>query len=189
MNFSTTRIGKLDAARRQLRTAITLWFNGDDPVSVYTLAFAAYEIFHMVSVKRDPHRRELFFDTSIIKDEYRREWNAHVRREANFFKHGDRDPEAMIDFNPELSQWFIFFSILGRDLCGESASDEESAFLWWINVHRPDLLVEKKRNLLADCVQIETLDHLRALSKSEFFEAFCNAKRSIAARGHSFPSA
>ncbi len=130
MNISTIRISKLDAARRQLRTAITLWFNNGDPVSVYALAFAAYEIFHMVSVKRDPHRRELFFDTSIIKDEYRREWRGHIRREANFFKHGDRDPEAVIDFNPEMSQWFIFFSILGRESCGESASLENRLFIF-----------------------------------------------------------
>jgi hypothetical protein len=37
-------VTKLDAARRQLRTAIHLWFNDGDPVSIHALAFAAYEL-------------------------------------------------------------------------------------------------------------------------------------------------
>ncbi|MGI8569030.1 MAG: hypothetical protein ACR2KT_08130 [Methylocella sp.] len=72
------RIGKLDAARRQLRTAITLWFNDGDPVSVHTLAYAAYEVIHAISEKRDPTRRDLLFDSRLIKDEFRGEWNATV---------------------------------------------------------------------------------------------------------------
>ena len=35
-------ITKLDAARRQLETAITLWFHDADPVSVHTLVMAAH---------------------------------------------------------------------------------------------------------------------------------------------------
>ena len=31
------RIGKLDAARRQLQAAITLWFNDGDPVAIHYL--------------------------------------------------------------------------------------------------------------------------------------------------------
>jgi hypothetical protein len=64
------RIGKLDAARRQLETAIILWFTDGDPVAIHTLAFAAYEIIHVVSKKRDPNRRDLLFDPLVIKDEY-----------------------------------------------------------------------------------------------------------------------
>jgi len=47
-------ISKLDAARRQLATAITLWFEDRDPVSIHTLVFAAYEIIHAVSKQRNP---------------------------------------------------------------------------------------------------------------------------------------
>jgi len=113
---TTITIGKLEAAQRQLRTAITLWFDDGDAVSVHTLAFAAYEIFHAVSEHRDPYRRDLLFDTLLIKDEFRRDWNKLVRREANFFKHGDRDAEAVIDFDPDLSEWFILYAIVARQL-------------------------------------------------------------------------
>jgi hypothetical protein len=63
------KIGKLDAARRQLKTAIALWFTGGDPVAVHALAFAAYEIIHTISKKRDPKRGELLFDATLIKRE------------------------------------------------------------------------------------------------------------------------
>jgi hypothetical protein len=46
------RLTKLDVARRQLQTAITLWFTDGDPVSIHTLAFAAYEIIHVISKKQ-----------------------------------------------------------------------------------------------------------------------------------------
>jgi hypothetical protein len=172
---STVRVSKLNAAQRQLRTAIALWFEDADPVSVHTLAFAAYEIFHCVSQHRDPYRRDLIFDTLHIKDEYRKEWLALVKKEANFFKHGDRDPEAIIDFDPELTERFILFSILGRQLCGEGISEEESAFLWWLMFNRPQLLTEQARKSLSDRLPTEHIERIRRLPKNKLREAFLKA--------------
>src|SRR3954447_21828987 len=92
------KLTKVEAARRQLRTAIELWFAEGDPVSIHTLAFAAYEIFHFISKKRNPSRRDLVFDSRIVKDKYRKQWNDIIKREANFFKHADRDADGTIDF-------------------------------------------------------------------------------------------
>ena len=66
--YETIRISKLEAARRQLRTAITLWFTGGDPVAIHSLAFAAYEILHAISEKRDPNRIDLIFDSVWIDE-------------------------------------------------------------------------------------------------------------------------
>jgi hypothetical protein len=60
------RLGKVDVARRQPQTAITLWFTEGDPVSVHTLVFAAYEVFHFVSKSRNPNRRDLLFHTGSM---------------------------------------------------------------------------------------------------------------------------
>jgi hypothetical protein len=180
---STIRIGKLDAARRQLRTAITLWFNGGDPVSVHTLAYAAYEIIHTISKKRDPNRRDLLFDSLLIKDEYRTEYNALVRRHANFFKHADKEGDAIIEFNPELSELFILFAILGRELCGESPTEEESIFLWWFQINNPRLLTEQGQKTVADLLPINNLESLKILTKHEFFQVWREASRSNERRG------
>jgi hypothetical protein len=178
MSKHTIRIGKLEAARRQLRTAIKLWFTDGDPVVVHTLAFAAYEILHHLSEKRDPTRRDLLFDTATIKDEYRKEWNQFIRKEANFFKHADRDGDSVIDFNPRITEYFILFAIAGRQICGESGTDEESVFCWWIRINRPDILSDQGSQLLAKNLPVNGLKYIRETPKHEFFELSLKALRS-----------
>jgi|SRR5271166_6982401 len=85
------KVGKLDAAQRQLQTAISLWFTGGDPVSIHSLAFAAYEVIHTISKRLNPYRRDLLFDSLLIKDEYRSEFNITLKKHASFFKHANRD--------------------------------------------------------------------------------------------------
>jgi hypothetical protein len=108
-NQPSVTISKVDAAHRQLRTAITLWFTESDPVSTHALVFAAYEVLHTVSKKRTPSRRDLLFDSDRIKDEYRSDFNKLIKKHAYFFKHADREPEGIIEFNPNVNEMFIFF--------------------------------------------------------------------------------
>jgi hypothetical protein len=84
-------ITKLAAARSQLKTAITLWFSDADPISIHTLAYAAYEVIHVVSKKLNPDRLDLIFDSRFIKDEYRGQVNVGFKKHANFFKHANRE--------------------------------------------------------------------------------------------------
>ena len=48
----TIIVAKLDAAKRQLETAIRLYFSNGDPISIHTLAGAAYNIVWDVNKKR-----------------------------------------------------------------------------------------------------------------------------------------
>lgn len=173
---SVITISKLDAASRQLQTAISLWFTSDDPVSVHALAFAAYEVLHTISKKRNSYRRDLLFNSDLIKDEYRADFNKAVKKHAYFFKHADRDPEGVIDFNPKINEWLIIFGITARLLCGEIRSPEVSAFLWWISIQRPELLTESGHKMVRDHLPIDTLKSLRRRSKTDFFEGFRDAK-------------
>ena len=112
-------VGKFDAGRRQLSTAIDLWFHGKDPVAIHTLAHAAYEIIHFISKVRNPGRRDLLLDTVLIKDEYRIQYVKKIKEPGNFFKHAKEDGEKTIEFKPALSEGFILFSIAGVELAGE----------------------------------------------------------------------
>jgi hypothetical protein len=170
------RISKLNAAQRQLRTAITLWFNNGEPVAIHTLACAAYEILHSISKRRDPTRPSLLFDSDRIKDEYRREWVDRMKKEYNFFKHADRDGDTVIEFNPELSEWFILYAFLARELCGEPASDEEVAFVRWMQVQHPNLLTEAGKQSIASMVSEVDLHWLRGRPKNDFFKAYLVAR-------------
>jgi hypothetical protein len=169
MASNLMRLSKLDAAQRQLQTAITLWFTDSDPVSIHALAFAAYEVVHVVSKKRNPYRRDLLFDSDLIKDEYRSEFNKRVKRHAYFFKHADREPEGIIDFDPAINEWFILYGIVGRRLCGGPPAQEESAFLWWMQLHHPDILTEEGHKALAHRFSTDSLQSIRLLSKADFF--------------------
>jgi hypothetical protein len=171
------KLGKVEAAQRQLRTAITLWFTDGDPVSIHALAFAAYEVLHAVSKKRNPYRRDLLFDSDLIKDEYRSQWAIRLKKEAYFFKHGDRDPDDEIEFNPEVSWGFILYATLARELCKAPPSDEETAFLWWLQIHEPELLTEEGRKFLADKVPVDALNQARSIPKHQFLEIWNEARR------------
>jgi hypothetical protein len=176
MEASIMRVGKLDAARRQLRTAITLWFNGGDPVSVHTLVFAAYDVLHHLAGKRNPQRAALLFDWEGVKTERLTEWNRHIRKHANFFKHSNRDGDTVVEFNPAVNEGFILFAIRAKNLCGETQDDEESAFLWWQQITKPERLTEKGRKKVAESVPIESIEECRRMPKSEFFERFLDAR-------------
>lgn len=171
------KVTKMDAARRQLATAITLWFTGGDTVSTYTLSHAAYEVIHNFTSE---HRtRDLLFDSPLIRDEYRKNFNDLLRKPANFFKHARRgkSENPTVEFYPETSDLFILFSILGLSLIDEGLSSEELAFLWWIIFHKPGWLTEKGQKMLSNCFPGENLDEIRRLNKSEFFNVFMDAHR------------
>jgi hypothetical protein len=180
--MTVLNVTKLDAAQRQLRTAITLWFTGGDPVSTHALAFAAYEVVHTVSKKRNKYRPDLLFDTDYIKDEYRGDWNKLLKKPAWFFKHADRDPEGEIEFNTEATWGFLLYAILGRELCGSPSSEEESAFLWWLHLHHTEILSEDGRKFLTDRMPIEMIENLKSMPKAAFFQSYKEA-REIARRG------
>jgi hypothetical protein len=106
----TVRISKMDAARRQLQTALRLWFTGGDAVSIHALAYAAYEIGHSLSKRRDPTRRDLIFDSDLIKEKHRRDWNDAIKAHANFFKHANRhgDKFSSTPNDPNSSSYSLF---------------------------------------------------------------------------------
>jgi hypothetical protein len=169
---ASIKIGKLDAARRQIQTAIQLWFNGGDPVSIHTLAFAAYEIVHAISKRRDPARMELLFDAPFIKPEHRREYAVAMKKHASFFKHADTDGEAVIEFHPEFSESFILFTVVGLELCGERKSAEETTYLLWFHIHSPEMLSQEGEKFIADTFPPHILKYLKGLPKAQFWKEF-----------------
>ena len=176
-------ITKLEAAQRQLHTAITLWFTGGDPVSIHTLAYAAYEVIHAVSKQLNPNRRDLLFDSFVVKDEYRAEFNILLKKHANFFKHANKQREDMIEFAPVLTDLFIIFGIVGLGTCSILPSDETAAFLGWLQIHQHDFLTDKGREALRHSVSLEDLEHIRLVPKDQFFEVMRSAREALRREG------
>jgi hypothetical protein len=65
------RLTKLDAARHQLKTAIRLFFEERDPVSIHALASAAQEVLRDLLRARGIPSPSIK-DSDLIKPEYRK---------------------------------------------------------------------------------------------------------------------
>lgn len=96
--MTVLKITKMEAARRQLHTAVELWLAGGDPVSIQTLAAAARTLIDDVAKHRKVKRfdqGELAQLLSVTPEQ------AHglFTHAANYFKHADKDPESEAHFN------------------------------------------------------------------------------------------
>jgi hypothetical protein len=103
MSEADQRISKLDAARRQLDTAIKLFFDNEDGLSVHTLAYASFKVlFDIYPVHQDDDFAAKI-DELISQIGWKR-----FNQTANFLKHADRDPhESLKDRNAESAQGVI----------------------------------------------------------------------------------
>ena len=164
----TIRVSKLDAARRQLDTAIELWFADGDEVSIHTLVAAAHQVIHDINRKKGG--KELLFDSAKIKDEHRSEFVSLIKRDMNFFKHADQDAEQIIEFVPLTSILFMMFSIVGLEHLGERLNDTENDLILWLTFHHPNWMTESYRKFVAERIPVDQLDEIRSLSKSDFHQ-------------------
>lgn len=116
-------ITKLDAARRQLRTAIELWFADGDPVSIHTLLSAAYQIVH--DLNRKNKGPALLYDATFIRKERRSAFVYAIKSASYFMKHADRGKMGKaktFEFDPELNDNLIVCTIVGLQSLGEKLS-------------------------------------------------------------------
>lgn len=99
-------ISKIDAAKRQLETAITLYFRSGDPVSIHTLTAAGYDILHGLSKTRGI--KPFVKNTDMIRDEKKKKYLDMVNEAQNFFKHADRDTDKLYEFRPATTEFLIW---------------------------------------------------------------------------------
>lgn len=131
-------VTKLDAARRQLETAVWLLFEGGDAVSIHTLAHAAFGIMKGVAEHRS--KRKVLDAANEIAEGNSNFLNG-FNRAGNFFKHGDRDPDGFLSGMPEEeNEALISIAIeIYRDLGCLATPEIESFYLWWRCIHFQDI--------------------------------------------------
>lgn len=102
-------VSKLDAAKRQIETALRLYFSSGDPVSIHTLIAAAYNVIRDINRKRGGDKlyaKEGLLDY-VRKGQEKKVWRL-INKAENFFKHADHDHNDTIDFDPVQSELFFF---------------------------------------------------------------------------------
>jgi len=175
MSLEIVPVKKIEAAKRQLQTAITLWFADADQISVHTLACAAYQIIHDINAKKDGSK--LLLDSNVINKEFHKEYLNEMRKAMRFFKHADKDPDldGTIEFSPAITDLFILFSIKGLDHLNVSQSEITVAFLLFYAIKNPHLVARE----FSDRFKIEYLASLPVVSKREFWDQFIQVHRSL----------
>lgn len=120
-------IGKIDAAGRQLDTAIDLYFANGDSLAVHTLAYASFKVLFDLY----PHRNGDGFAKQIDDMIAAEGWRA-MSGPANFMKHADRDPDAVLDaHHPDQAMTIIgLATLLYRRIAGDF-TPKMRAFDFW----------------------------------------------------------
>ncbi len=112
-------IGKLEAARRHLETAILMFFERKDPVVIYSVSWSAYQILSDICKEKKIHRQ--MEDNPIIKEfGVSKEFMSAFRAPRNFFHHADKDPEETIKFFPDMA---FLMPLLATELYGKLISN------------------------------------------------------------------
>jgi hypothetical protein len=158
-------ITKLDAARRQLETAITLWFHDLDPVSVHTLTMAAHNILRALNQKRGG--QPMLGDPSpFIRPGFEKEVADMFVRASNFFKHGAKDPLATHYFAPQTNQCMILDACQVFETQAHEKRPLMITFTLYLAIHEPRIFHKE----YIDSIQGQPyFEEAKRLSKRAFF--------------------
>lgn len=121
---------KLDAAERQTKAAIRLFFQRHDPIAIYTIASAAVQIASDLllaagagGLSRNPH---------LIQDGRFKEWINAIKRPENFLKHADREPDAILTFKAEIVPLTLLEASILVETLAQRALVETRLFTIWM---------------------------------------------------------
>ena len=165
------KLSKIDAARRQIESAIWLWFVDADIVSVHTLAAAAHRLLLDLAKRRGVAPLPL---TTGYFAKHREKESKHSLRDAEaFFK--DAKSAETYAFDEVLVELHLFDAVMAyANLFGrDSGSALMSTFVVRFGVQRPDLFAPDVFPLLEKKIDNTfNIERLQKLSKIEFLQEF-----------------
>ena len=174
IKYPEVKISKVDAAKRQLETAIRLYFHNADPVSIHTLAFAAHTILSDLNKKKKGF--PMLLDGVLVPEKFRKKFKRIINTAKNHFKHANKDPNATVDFRPHTNE-FVLLDACEKylDLTGENVP-QFAIFKSWFLLKNPDLPGLRK----------ETVDAMKkvnvsypAKNKLEFYQDMLSVSQTL----------
>ena len=111
--MNTRAISKIEAARAQLDAAIELHFTSENFMAVHMLTAAAYNLLRDLA-KHDGNDRPFLKSEWVngLNEKEKRAALAFLNAPENFFKHANRDPNALLtEFNLELTEILLLDAI------------------------------------------------------------------------------
>jgi hypothetical protein len=131
---------KLQAAERQLRVAIRLFFERRDLVAIHTLAAAAQEVLRDLGCPRGI--KSIFKGSDLIRPEYKDELAHRFNEAQNFFKHADRDPDKELKFYYKTTKFYLLdAALLYNELTGRTLPEIAVLSAWFVTKF-PDIVAK-----------------------------------------------
>ena len=154
------QLSKLEAARRQLETAIKLYFGHGDEVSIHTLAAAAYSLIRDINEHRggEPMLKDLHL---FLSDELAREFRKYINRPDNFLKHADKDVDGVSELEPRWTEALLWEA--SRKYCEMTGEQNKLmlTFVFWFVQRQPELREPCEK----DCASQGLTNQLKSLSQ------------------------
>ncbi len=168
-------VKKFEVAEEQLITAINLFFKNKNEVSIHTLTRAAYEIFDKLCEYRGLKRGVVYEGMKEIADGQKKLVFDKINKAKNFFKHADKDPDAKITWDPEISTYYIWDATsLYRRLTDGKMPCEILIFSTWFRVQNHQLWEEKST---LDALIPDAKVELANIDKTVFYNFFLDKCR------------
>jgi hypothetical protein len=137
-NMSKIHVSKIEAARRQVDTAIRLLFSGGDPIAIHTLASAGGRILRdLCAAKNTPHYESI---TDLIQPGKEAAFWSAMNRPANFLKHADTDGEDSLDLEEQSNDLLLFLCVTFYQDLGQKISTEMSALMTFVTATHPQFI-------------------------------------------------
>jgi hypothetical protein len=136
------KVTKLEAAKRQLVTAVDLFFLSDDPISVHTLTSASAQIIDDIAKSRNFPTLTEDLLLKMVYDDKRDYVRTKLREPRNFFKHAEDDPDGELEFNPDFNDMHLFFTCSSYSLLTGERLPKLVLFEVWFSVNNPHLLLD-----------------------------------------------
>lgn len=173
---SNVKVSKLDAAKRQLETAIRLYFNDADPMSIYTLAGASHGILENLQKNLNVrHDNSGQIDNLVIRDKYKKEIQKAIKESRKSFQMTSKDEKALINFNPRINELFLFDAV---EKYINLTSEQVPYFIifrgWFVYKHQSMFRLPNGRNLVINNLMKHYKDN-----KAEYFSTMLSASSGL----------
>ena len=178
------KITKLDAARNQIDTALRLWFEDGDLVSIHTLTAAAHQICHAILKHGGEEYPSMIFSLDLLSAEARAAYKKYILAPENFFKHATNDPypNCQIELPLRTTELYLVDAVFLFHKLSSDMTPSMKAFALFFNLHNPDMLKDEASKLI---IESDGLD-LRKIHKSFFLKAFLDQAEKFRLK-YSFP--
>ena len=165
---SKSVVDKIAASRRQLDTAIWLWFNHGDIVSIHTLTDAAFGILLDLYHVRKWKQPIPFDDEGNPGGAEPKKWRKKVKEAGAFGKHARSDHDLTYEYNHIFMEAYLVCAVAAHSRLEKPASDCLRFIFWlWFDLQYPHLVKP-----LPVTFESSNVEQLKKIPRTKFLQIF-----------------